>query len=279
MAALSGLKGCAAAGLLLLTACASNKSKWNDVGVTDPMKIQMMDEWERRGLGSDEGLHEWAIQYSPKRRFAVIYRYYRNRFDQLPAFESSTYTYFRIDEDRPVFVRHDVWPEMCYDALGDDGSALILQFNQASLRWIVIDPAVGKQSGMLLSSDCGIPTAEGGSFLLKTGFADYRIRLGSREPTITREHFREDPKFRDNGSLDSYASLPDGLSKEDEAKFRAHLAELRAANVPEGRSARYIRTYADAALALDKWPSEHTGPLPIVRRLLEEIAEPGPGKR
>jgi hypothetical protein len=168
---------------------------------------------------------------------------------------------------------------MCYDALGDDGSALILQFNQASLRWIVIDPTGGKQSGMLLSSDCGIPTAEEGSFLLKTGFADYRIRCGSKEPTITRERFHEDPKFTDNGSLDSYASLPDGLSREDEAKFRAHLAELRRAEVPEGRSGRYVRSYVDAALALDQWPSKHSGPMPTVRRLLAEIAEPGPGKR
>jgi len=271
---MGGFKGTAqAVGLILLTACTSNTSKWNDVGVTDPLKIRMMDEWERRGLGSDEGLHEWAISFSPNRRYGVIYRYYRNRFDRLPAFENSTYTYFRIDGDRPVFLRHDVWREMCYDALGDDGNALILQFNEAALRWIVTDPAGGKHSGMLLSGDGGLPKAEEGSFLLSTGFADYRIRIAPGGPSITRERFHEDPKFTDNGSLDFYARLPEGLPKEDEQKLRGHLAELRTAKLPEGRSARYIRAYVDAALAVEKWPSESAPPLPTVRRVLQEIAE------
>ncbi|SRR5258708_5390311 len=35
-------------------ALGSPTSKWNDVSVTDPIQIRMMDEWERRGLGSDE---------------------------------------------------------------------------------------------------------------------------------------------------------------------------------------------------------------------------------
>ena len=238
-----------------------------------------MDEWERRGLGSDEGLHEWAIRYSPNRRFAVIDRYYRNRFDQPPGWERTTYTYFRIEGDRPVFVRHDVWREMCYNAVGNDGSAVVIQFNCASLRWTVIDPSGGKQSGMLLSSDCEITASEDGAFLLKTGLADYRIRAGSGAFPLALERFRGDAQFRDNGSLDGYARIPEGLSEEDEAKFRAHLAELRTARLPEGRSARYIRAYVDAALAVDKWPSKDSEPMPAVRRLLGEIAEPGPGKQ
>jgi hypothetical protein len=61
--------------------------------------------------------------------------------------------------------------------------------------------------------------------------------------------------------------------------FRGHLADLRKTKLPEGHSARYIHAYADAALAIDKWPSEASEPMPTVLRHLEEIAEPGPGKR
>ena len=286
MLGMGRLRGSAGAvGLILLSACAS---KWKDVGVTDPIEIRMMDEWERRGLSPDAFLHEWAIYYSPNRRFAVIYRFYRDRFDRPSlrdqfghAFraEATTYTFFRIDGDHPVFLRHDVWPEMCYDALGNDGSAVIMQFNCASLRWIAIDPSGGKQRGMLLSSDCDIKAQEDGSFLLKTGLADYRIRIGPGVPPITRERFQGDARFHDNGMLDAYARIPVGLSKEDQASFRAHLAELRTAKLPEGRSARYIRAYADAALAIDPWPSEASDPMAAVMRLLEMIAEPGPGKR
>lgn len=274
-----------AIGLILLTSCTS---KWSEVGVTDPIKIQMMDEWERRGLGSDEGLHEWAIESSPNKRFSVIYRYYRDRFDQPSRrdglgrayrAETSTYTYFRIDGDRPVFLRHDVWPEMCYDALGDDGSAVIVQFNGPALRWIAIDPSGQKQSGILLSSDCRIKASEDGSFLLETGLADYRIRIQRGVPLLVRERFQKGAEFHDNGSLDGYASLPVGLSKEDEAKFRAHLAELRTAPVPEGSSSRYIRAYVDAALAIGQWPAVDSEPMPTVRRLLDELAKPGPGKQ
>ncbi|HXX95487.1 MAG TPA: hypothetical protein VEN81_17840 [Planctomycetota bacterium] len=265
-------------GLVLLAACSSAPSKWNDVGVTDPIEIRMMDEWERRGLGLDAFLHEWAIKYSPNRRFAVIYRLYKERFDRPPRTEQSTYTYFRIDGDRPVFVRHEAWPDMCYDALGDDGSAVILQFNCASLRWIAIDPSGQRQSGMMLTSHGDIQASADGSFLLKAGLADYRIRIGSGVPLITRERFYEDPHFRDNGALECYARIPEGLSKEDQASLRAHLAELRTAPMAEGRSARYIRAYADAALATDPWPSGYADPMPTVMRLLEEIAEPLSGR-
>lgn len=258
------------------------REKWKEVGVEDPVEVEMMRIWEKRAK-SHENLKEWDIHYSPGRNFAVVYRYHKFN----PGFPDglTTLTYFRLEKGSPVFLRHDEWPDMTYDAVNDDGVAMVMSFNRCSALWHVATPDGKKWQGMFLAADPSLIQVEpDGSFGVADPITDYRVSVKDGAAAVEIKDLHEDAVLHRAYFSDFEAHLPTGITEEMALEFAKSLEALEVkadrvwARKPKDPVAWFVRTYAKDALPILRDPKKPYEkdveiPLPLVKQLLPSIVK------
>jgi len=262
------------------------REKWKEVGVTDPVEVEMMRIWEKR-TAPEENLKEWDIHYSPGRKYAVVYRYHKRVFH---TDGPTTLTYFRLEKDGPAFLRHDVWPDMTYDAVNDDGVAIAMSFNRSSLLWHVTTLDGKKWKGMLLSANPGlIKSNADGTFDIEDPIADYRVAVKNGQAVVEIKELHEDAVLHKSHFCEFNANLPTAIPEDMALDFARSLDILSAkadrvwARKPQDPVAWFVRTYAADAVPILRDPKKPYEkdveiPLPLVKKLLPSIVEKSEGE-
>lgn len=249
------------------------------MGAEGPIEFEMMRVWERQPpvVG---GCEEWAIRYSPGRKFAVVYMLYE--LDHVPG--PTTLTYFRIVEGRPIFVRHDVVPGMAYYAVGDDGTCVTVDSDYSMMWWHIRALDGASAWGTLLQLEMDLKAQPDGTFIISSAFGEYRLSMADGKASITTIDFHVGEKFYRNTYCEPMALLPVGISPVVALDFARSLEALAAkaedvlAAHPTDAGALYVRKFAKEAIPIlrdSAMPYTKSRPieLPEVQAFVETILE------
>ncbi|MCC6739822.1 MAG: hypothetical protein IT452_12315 [Planctomycetia bacterium] len=255
----------------------ASHARWLKLGVHEPLEFEMMRAWERQPP-VNVGVEEWGIDYSPNRKFAVVYFLYER--DHRPG--PTTLTYFRIEDGKPRFVRHDVVPGLAHYAVGDDGTAVTLVPNYSMMTWHIRALDGRSTWGTLLHLGMSLKAAADGSFLISSSFAEYRLAMAGGEASIAAIEFHVGEKFYRGTFSEPISLLPICVSNLVALNFAQSLesvsamAEKTLATHPRDPGALYVRNFAKEAIPILRDPAmpfakDEPIELPRLQQLLETI--------
>lgn len=204
---------------------------------------------------ADQSCAEWSIDYSPNRKFCVLYVLYERSHEMSREYTLTTHTLYRIEKGRPHFIRHFSWPGMAHHAVSDDGTLLVLEFvGSTTTRWTCVFTDDHREDGMLFGNCPGCEVTQDNEFIIDQQVAEYLVACRESKAEIRMKRFCKDAVFFRRTVSEPSAYLPSELSPTEARLLIPVMEELkeRAGEVlakdDRNAAALYVKAYAEEAL-------------------------------